>query len=180
LNVNFTAEMEKKLDRVEETSVDWGNVIEEFYSPFKEQVDHVMDTLESIKGIMDEETDHVCEKCGRPMVKKLGRYGFFLACTGFPECMSTKSVPLADCPRPDCDGEIVARRKQGGRGKEFYGCSNYPECDFISHFKPTDMNCPKCGWFLVQKSDKQRGDYKACINPDCDFLHTQEEVDIEA
>ncbi len=172
LDVNFTAVMEKKLDMVEETAEDWKNVIREFYEPFKKQVDHIMDTLESVKGILDEETDYVCEKCGRPMVKKLGRYGFFLACTGFPECMNTKSVPLADCPRVECDGKIVARRKQGGRGKEFYGCTNYPECDFITHHKPTESNCPKCGWFLVQKSDKKRGDYKACINPDCDFLHT--------
>jgi DNA topoisomerase-1 len=65
----------------------------------------------------------------------------------------------------------VARKKQKGRGKEFYGCTNYPECDFITHFKPTSSHCPKCGWFLVEKSDKKRGEYKACINPDCDYLH---------
>ena len=70
-----------------------------------------METLESIKGILDEPTDQICEKCGRPMVKKLGRFGFFIACTGFPECRNTKPVPLADCPKPDCDGKIVARRK---------------------------------------------------------------------
>ena len=108
------------------------------------------------------------------LLKKLGRYGYFLACTGFPECMNTKSVPLADCPRDGCDGKIVARKKQGGRGKEFYGCTNYPDCDFISHFKPTESHCPKCGWFLVQKTDKKVGDHKACINPECDFLHSPE------
>jgi len=178
LNVNFTAEMEEKLDEVEETETDWHHIVRDFYVPFKKKVDQVMDTLESIKGVMDEKTDFVCEKCGKPMVKKLGRYGFFLACTGFPECMNTKSVPLADCPRPGCDGQIVARRKQGGRGKEFYGCTNYPECDFISHFKPSESNCPKCGWFLVEKRDKKRGDYKACINPDCEYLHIHEEEPI--
>jgi DNA topoisomerase I len=171
LDVNFTAEMENKLDSVEEREQEWSSFIREFYHPFKEKMDHVMETLESIKGIMDEETDFVCEKCGRKMVKKLGRYGFFLACSGFPECKNTKPIPLADCPRPGCDGKIVARKKQKGRGKEFYGCTNYPECDFITHFKPTSSHCPKCGWFLVEKSDKKRGEYKACINPDCDYLH---------
>ena len=111
------------------------------------------------------------------MVKKLGRYGFFLACSGFPECMNTKSLPLADCPRPGCDGKIVARRRQGGRGKEFYGCTNFPECDFISYHKPTNASCPHCGQFLVEKYDKRRGSYKACVNPKCDYLHTEEEPD---
>ncbi|HUX50567.1 MAG TPA: type I DNA topoisomerase [Spirochaetia bacterium] len=180
LNVNFTADMERRLDMVEESREEWVEMIRTFYQPFKHRVDHVMATLESVKGVMDEETDYVCEKCGRKMVKKLGRYGFFLACSGFPECMNTKSVPLADCPRPGCDGKIVARKKQGGRGKEFYGCTNYPTCDFISHFKPTSSNCPKCGWFLVEKSDKRRGSYKSCINPDCDHLHSHEEEEEEA
>ena len=175
IEVNFTAEMEQRLDLVEENKQEWHHMIGEFYDPFKKKVDHVMETLESIKGIMDEETDHVCEKCGRNMVKKLGRFGFFLACPGFPECMSTKSLPLGACPRPDCSGEIVARRKQGGRGKEFYGCTNYPECDFISYFKPISVDCPKCGQFLVEKYDKKRGSYKSCVNPTCNYLHTDDE-----
>jgi DNA topoisomerase-1 len=123
---------------------------------------------------MDEPTDKVCEKCGKMMVKKLGRFGYFLACSGFPECHNTRSIPLAKCPRPGCDGEIVARKTKS-RGKEFYGCTNYPECDFISHFKPINQNCPKCGQFLVEKNDKKHGTYKSCINPDCDYLHTQDE-----
>ncbi len=175
IEVGFTAEMEERLDLVEESKQEWHEVIEEFYGPFKKQVDHVMETLESIKGVLDEETEEVCEKCGRAMVKKLGRYGFFLACTGFPECMNTKSLPLADCPRPDCDGKIVARRRQGGRGREFYGCTNYPECDFISYHKPTNSNCPRCGQFLVEKYDKRRGSYKSCVNPRCSYLHTEED-----
>ena len=180
VEVNFTADMEKRLDGVEENKEEWHSMIREFYGPFKHRVDHVMDTLESIKGVLDEPTDFKCEKCGRPMVKKLGRYGFFLACSGFPECMNTKSIPLADCPRPGCGGQIVARRKQGGRGKEFYGCTNYPACDFITHYKPTSSKCPECGWFLVEKSDKKRGTYKACINPECSFLHSQEDGEEEA
>jgi DNA topoisomerase-1 len=180
VNENFTAEMERRLDDVEGRNESWVEVVKEFYRDFKPQVDHVMETLESIKGVLDEPTDLLCEKCGRPMVKKLGRYGFFIACTGFPECRNTKPVPLADCPRPDCDGKVVARRRQKGRGREFYGCSNYPDCDFVTYDKPTGSKCPRCGQFLVEKQDKQRGAYKACINPDCSYLHTQEAEDKSA
>ena len=172
IEVGFTAEMEQRLDMVEENKEEWHQMIRDFYDPFRDKVDQVMETLESIKGILDEETDEVCEKCGRPMVKKLGRYGYFLACSGFPECMNTKSLPLADCPKPGCDGKVIARRKQGGRGKEFYGCTNYPECDFVTYFKPASVNCPKCGRFLVEKYDRKMGSYKACVNPECDYLHT--------
>jgi DNA topoisomerase-1 len=143
-------------------------------------VTSVQETLESVKGVMDEKTDVVCDVCGRPMVKKLGRYGFFLACTGFPECKNTKPVPLAPCPRPDCGGQIVARKRKRGRGREFYGCTNYPTCDFVTYFKPTDSSCPKCGQFLVEKEDRQRGTYKSCINPQCDYLHTKEADDQSA
>jgi DNA topoisomerase-1 len=174
LDPSFTAAMELRLDAVEEGTNDWQSMIQEFYGPFQSKVQSVEDTLESVKGVMDEKTDVVCELCGRPLVKKLGRYGFFLACTGFPECKNTKPVPLAPCPRPDCGGQIVARKRKRGRGREFYGCSNYPACDFVTYFKPTDSHCPKCGWFLVEKEDKQRGTYKSCINPSCDYLHTRD------
>jgi DNA topoisomerase-1 len=174
LDVHFTAEMEKKLDLVEERKEEWVRILEEFYKPFKQKVDDVMGSLESMKGVLDEETDQVCEKCGRKMIKKLGRFGFFLACQGFPECKNTKPVPLAECPRDGCGGKIIARRKAGGRGREFYGCSNYPQCDFFTHFKPTEQKCPKCGKFLVEKQDKKRGVYKVCINPQCTYLHAEE------
>ena len=147
----------------------------DFYGPFKKRVDEIMETLESLRGRLDEPTDIVCEKCGKPMVKKLGRFGFFLACTGFPECRNTQSIPLARCPRPDCGGEIVARRKAKGRGREFYGCSRYPECDFITYYKPTHSYCPKCGWFLVERFDKKRGSLQGLHQPACDYLHTQED-----
>jgi DNA topoisomerase-1 len=173
----FTAGMESMLDDVEESKRDWVAAIGQFYGPFKKRVDDIMETLQSVKGSLDEPTDQVCEKCGKPMVKKLGRFGFFLACTGFPTCRNTKSIPLARCPRPDCNGEIVARRKSKGRGREFYGCSNYPECDFITYFKPTNSYCPKCGWFLVERFDKKKGSYKACINPACEYLHSQDAQD---
>ena len=173
INEEFTAKVENELDQVEEDKLVWNNIISDFYGPFKKTVDNVMEHQESIKGFLDEQTDKVCELCGKPMVKKLGRFGFFLACSGFPECHNTKSIPLAKCPVCG-DGEIV-ERKTKGRGKAFYGCTNYPTCTFISHFKPIDQYCPKCGWFLVEKFDKKNGAYKSCINPDCDYLHTSGE-----
>ena len=179
LDVGFTAEMEKKLDRIEENREEWVRMLKDFYQPFKDKVDSVMQSLESMKGILDEETDFTCEKCGRPMVKKLGRFGYFLACKGFPECKNTRAVPLADCPRDGCNGKIIARRKAGGRGREFYGCTNYPECDFFTHFKPTEQQCPQCGKFLVEKADKKRGTYKMCINPECSYLHAEEGATVD-
>ena len=176
INEEFTAKVENELDQVEEDELVWNDIIADFYGPFKQTVDNVMEHQESIKGFLDEETDKVCELCGKPMVKKLGRFGFFLACSGFPECHNTKSIPLAKCPCKDCGGEIV-ERKTKGRGKAFYGCTNNPTCTFISHFKPIDQYCPKCGWFLVEKFDKKNGAYKSCINPDCDYLHTSGEDD---
>lgn len=174
INEHFTAEVENTLDKVEQDELVWNDMIGEFYHPFKNRVDEVMKNVESVKGSLDEETDKVCEKCGQKMIKKLGRFGFFLACSQFPECRNTKSIPLAKCPMPECNGEIVARKSKG-RGREFYGCTNYPTCNFISHFKPIDQYCPQCGWFLVEKFDKKNGSYKSCINPDCDYLHSVED-----
>ena len=178
INEEFTAKIETELDQVEADELIWNEVIEKFYAPFKKNVDDVMEHQESIKGFLDEQTDEVCEKCGKPMLKKLGRFGFFLACSGFPECHNTKSIPLAKCPCKDCNGDIV-ERKTKGRGKSFFGCTNYPKCTFISHFKPIDQYCPKCGWFLVEKYDKKNGAYKSCINPDCDYLHSADEQENE-
>ena len=178
INEEFTAKIETELDQVEADELVWNEVIGKFYSPFKKNVDDVMEHQESIKGFLDEKTDEVCDKCGKPMLKKLGRFGFFLACSGFPECHNTKSIPLAKCPCKDCNGDIV-ERKTKGRGKSFFGCTNYPKCTFISHFKPIDQYCPKCGWFLVEKYDKKNGAYKSCINPDCDYLHSADDQENE-
>lgn len=179
INEKFTAEVENELDAVEQDKVVWNDMIRDFYGPFKKRVEEVEHNTESIKGFLDEKTDLICEKCGKPMVKKLGRFGFFLACSGFPECHNTKSIPLAKCPIKGCNGDIV-ERKSKGRGKSFYGCTNYPKCSFISHFKPIDATCPKCGWFLVEKFDKKNGTYKSCINPDCDYLHSAGEEEMSA
>ena len=176
VDANFTAAMETKLDEVEESYRSWPEMIRDFWDPFKDRVEEVGKTLESFKGTLDEVTEYTCEKCGKFLMKKLGRFGFFLACPGFPECKNTKSVPLAKCPK--CTGDIVSRKTKG-RGKEFYGCTNYPECDFISHFKPLNQDCPKCGQFLVEKHDKKHGSRKACINSACDFLRAEEVKDGE-
>ena len=179
INEQFTSEVEDDLDKVEKNELVWNSMIGDFYKTFKERVDSVMDTQESMKGVLDEKTDELCEKCGRPMLKKLGRFGYFLACSGFPECRNTKSIPLAKCPVAGCDGFIVARKTKG-RGKEFYGCTNYPKCSFLTHFKPINAVCPKCGWFMVEKYDKKNGSYKSCINPDCDYLHSPVGMDVAA
>lgn len=174
IDVSFTAQVEQKLDKVETNSESWDQMIADFYAPFHQKVEYVMEHLESIKGVFEEETDFTCEKCGKPMVKKLGRYGFFIACSGFPGCMNSKAVPLADCPRSGCKGKIIAKRKQNRRGKVFYGCTEYPECDFVTYYPPTKTKCPHCGYFLVERSDKKKGEYKVCVNPECDYIHVQE------
>jgi len=173
IGTGFTAGMERLLDQVEEEKVDWVSAMKDFYFPFKARLDEVMSTLSSKKGQLDEATDIVCNLCGKPMVKKLGRFGFFLACSGFPACKNTKSVPLAKCPK--CGGDVVERKNMKGKRKTFYGCANYPVCDFKTYDKPTDKLCPKCSWFLVERTDKVSGVHKVCINPACDYLHSRDE-----
>ena len=165
VNVKFTAEMEEMLDAVEEDRQLWVGMITDFYKPFKDHVEHINATLESVKGIMDEPTNEKCEKCKRPLIKKLGKYGFFVACTGFPECRFTKPAPLAKCPRSDCKGDVVVRAGQR-RGREFYGCTKYPECDFVTFDRPTEQICT-CGWFLVEREDSVNGALRVCINESC-------------
>ena len=166
VSVDFTAEMEGKLDRVESSEIDWVKMLDEFYAPFKELLDKAEHNIEEMKGVLDEETDFVCEKCGRKMIKKLGKYGFFLACSGFPECRSAKSLPLGKCPK--CDGDVVKRASSGGKGA-FYGCSNYPDCDFLTREVPSERNCPKCDKLLFVKKIKGRGEELHCLNPECGF-----------
>lgn len=168
VDIDFTAKMEANLDNIAHDKMDGTSVLDTFYKPFKIKVDDVTKNLEDHKTEFDEPTDEVCEKCGSPMVKKLGRYGFFLACSGFPKCRNSKPIPLADCPRDDCNGKIIPKRKKT-RGKEFYGCSNYPDCDFVTWFKPTEFKCPQCNKFLIEKTDKIHGTYKLCIDENCGY-----------
>jgi DNA topoisomerase-1 len=135
VNTEFTAEMESKLDTVEENKLHWTYVIRDFWFPFEKRVDEVGKTLESCKGSLDEPTGEFCEKCGKPLVKKLGRFGYFIACSGFPACRNAKPIPVGKCPK--CGGKLVPRRARG-KGREFYGCSNYPECDYLTYTKPKE------------------------------------------
>jgi DNA topoisomerase-1 len=127
------------------------------------------------KKASDEPTDEVCEKCGSPMVIKTGRYGRFLACSRYPECRTARPLSTGvDCPRPDCDGYIGEKRSR--RGKIFYGCSNYPDCDFVLWNKPVPRKCPECGApFLVEKTSQAKGDYLACINKECRYSEAKSE-----
>jgi DNA topoisomerase-1 len=150
LSIQFSSNMEAQLDEVADGKLDWVQLLKDFYHPFIQSVEEAQHKLESYKGITDEETDLTCEKCGRPMIKKLGKYGYFLACSGFPECRNTMALPYGKCPRDDCDGFVVERKTK--RKRSFYGCSSYPECDFMTWDKPSADSCPQCGSIMVEKS----------------------------
>jgi len=164
IDVEFTAEMEQKLDDVEDGDVNWVNIIRDFYQPFQESLEVADQEIEHIK-VEDEVTEEVCELCGRNMIIKMGRYGKFLACPGFPECRNAK--PLLEptgVPCPNCQGELVLRRSK--KGRKFYGCSNYPECQFVVWDQPTDRKCPGCGSMMVLKENK-KGRLYQCSNKEC-------------
>lgn len=172
VNEEFTAEMEEKLDEIEGGNFDWHKIISDFYDNFKV----VLETAEQEIGeieIQDEVTDIECEKCGSNMVIKHGRYGKFLACPGYPECKNTKPLTQeigVQCPV--CDGHIVERKSK--KGRTFFGCSNYPECNFVSWDKPTGEKCPQCNDVLVEKKTKSQSSVK-CINKECDYKVKRDE-----
>lgn len=166
VDVDFTAEMEKKLDKIEEEGLEWGKVVKDFYDPLKMMIEKAEGEMKKIT-IKDKETDEVCEFCGRNMVIKHGRYGKFLACPGFPECKNTKTILEkvgVECPK--CKGEVVL--KQTKRGRNFYGCSNYPECDFMTWNKPSKEKCPECGNVIWEKKSK-KGTELVCLNEECNY-----------
>ena len=166
LDVDFTANMEDQLDDVEMGSVQWKDVIRNFYKGFEKELEIANKEIEKIeqKVVL---TDEVCEKCGRPMALKNGRFGEFLACTGYPECKNTKAiVKKIDVKCPKCGiGDIVARKSR--RGKLFYGCSEYPECDQVFWYKPTNKKCPLCGSLLLQH--KLKNSTLSCSNSECKY-----------
>jgi DNA topoisomerase-1 len=217
LDVEFTARMEEQLDDVEERKADWQGVLRDFYGPFEDSLAVAARQMRDIKkeGIP---TDEVCEKCGKPMVIRWGRYGKFMACSGYPECRNTKEVasneaaaeeaeqlaagktcpecggpmvvktgrtgrflackkypsckatlPLGigvECPKPECDGEVIERRTK--RGRSFFGCSRYPDCDFASWDKPRNKACPKCGEnYLVEKYSRDGKAMLKCPQKGC-------------
>lgn len=163
VDVNFTATMEALLDDVADGNVEWKTVIRNFYPDLKEAVDKAEETLEKVE-IHDEETDIVCEECGRNMVIKYGPHGKFLACPGFPECKNTKPYfEKIGVKCPKCGGEIVIKRTK--KGRPYYGCENYPECDVMTWQRPSGEKCPKCGNLLVHKGNKL-----ACSDDKCGYV----------
>jgi len=173
LDIGFTSQMEEKLDQIAEGKLEWAKLLNDFYKPFIELVEKAKIELKDYKGITDEETDYTCEKCGRKMVKKLGRYGYFLACPGFPECRNTMPLPLGGCPRKGCGGYIVERKTK--KKRSFYGCSNYPECDFMTWDKPVAKPCPQCGSIMIEKNIEDKK-YLVCLREECGY---KEEVEAE-
>lgn len=170
INIEFTAQMEHDLDKIEEGIKGWVEVIDEFYRDFEPRVKHADEVMEKIV-IKDEPAGEDCENCGSPMVYKLGRYGKFMACSNFPDCRNTKAImKLIDVKCPSCkEGEIVERKSKTKR--LFYGCNRYPECDFVSWDKPISRPCPKCSSLLVEKKLK-KGVQIQCTNADCDYEET--------
>ncbi len=177
-DVDFTADMEKKLDYIEEGSEKWKEVVEEFYKPLKVAIDKAEKEISKVV-IEDKVSDIPCDKCGRMMVIKRGRYGNFLACPGYPECKNAKPiVEKLDVPCPECGKEIVVKKSK--RGKKFFGCSGYPECKFVSWNEPVKERCPKCNSYMVIKYSKKEGKYIQCSNSECDYkkvLPKEEEKD---
>ena len=164
IDVDFTVQMESKLDEIEEGDIEWKRVVSEFYKPLEEAIKEANEKIEKIN--MDEETDEICELCGSNMVIKYGRFGKFMACKNYPECKNTK--PLVNkvgvkCPKCK-EGEIILRKSK--KGKAFYGCSNYPQCDFISWYKPTGEVCKECGSYMIEKRTKNETK-EVCSNKEC-------------
>lgn len=162
VDVSFTANMEMLLDKVEDGSVKWKIVIENFYPDLDEAVKKAEKDLESIK-IEDEKTDIICENCGRNMVIKYGPHGKFLACPGFPECHNTKPyLEKAGVKCPKCGGEVVILRTK--KGRRYYGCDNQ-KCDFMSWNRPSEKKCPECGSYMVEKGNKL-----VCSDDNCGYV----------
>ncbi|HIT84743.1 MAG TPA: type I DNA topoisomerase [Candidatus Ornithomonoglobus intestinigallinarum] len=166
VDVDFTAEMEGELDDIEEGKTEWVSVLNEFYPPFEKNLEEASKRIEKIK-IKDEESDVICEKCGRKMVYKLSKFGKFLACPGYPECKNTKAIRTGTgvmCPK--CGGEILVKKSR--RGKTYYGCEHSPKCDFMAWDAPVkDEKCPKCGGLLLRKNGRSKKIF--CWNENCNY-----------
>ena len=172
MDVDFTAKLENELDTIEEGEANWKEVVKESYEPFEEAIKEALENIEKVN--MDVETDEICELCGSNMVIKYGRFGKFMACKNYPECKNTKPIVNkigVKCPKCG-EGEIIVRKTKKGRA--FYGCSKYPDCDFIEWNKPVEELCPECGSYMTEKVSK-KGKKHLCSNKECGFEKTVEE-----
>lgn len=165
VDAGFTANMENCLDDVEVGSQKWKDLISEFYGPFKKELDVADSAIEKIV-VEDVPTGELCELCGKPMVIKAGRFGDFIACSGYPECKNTKPIiKTIGVKCPNCGKDIVARKSK--RGRLFYGCSGYPDCKTVFWNKPTDKRCPECNSILLEKKTKNKN--FVCSNEKCGY-----------
>ncbi len=175
VNVKFTAQMEDELDSVESGEVQWNELLDEFYGDFENTLKEAKSEMDGVKlKLKEDETDIVCDKCGRKMVVKVGRYGKFIACPGYPECKNiVKYVEKTGASCPKCGGDVIVKHTKSKR--VFYGCSNYPECDFVSWNEPTNEKCPQCGEILYKKKGKKPVLF--CAAEGCGFTKTEKTED---
>jgi DNA topoisomerase-1 len=166
VDIAFTANMEQQFDHVEEGTQPWKEIISSFYAPFDTMLKNADEAIEKVD--LTEETDIPCEKCGKMMLIRHGRYGKFLACSNYPECDNTKPIlKKIGVKCPSCaNGDIIERKTK--KLKVFYGCSEFPACNFVSWDMPIDKKCPKCGDILVKKKTKKK-EFIKCHNPNCDY-----------
>jgi DNA topoisomerase-1 len=167
VDAKFTAKMESDLDDVEKGTKDWVNSLRDFYEDFEKALTDAEVAMEGKRvRVPSEETDEICEVCGKNMVIKIGRFGKFLACSGFPECTNTKKIVQStkgNCPL--CGSKIILKKSK--KGRNFYGCEGYPNCNFMTWYAPVEDNCPKCGSTLFKKGGK--AGKLICEKPDCGY-----------
>jgi DNA topoisomerase-1 len=166
VDIEFTSKLEEDLDKIEFGEMYWKDLLRDFYSPFNEKIAEAQVNIGEV-DVKDEETDVICQHCGRNMVIKYGRFGKFLACPGFPECKNALPYfPQAGVDCPSCGGKILIKNTK--KGRKYYGCENHPTCEFMSWQKPTGKKCERCGDILVEKNTKTARRV-ACVNPKCGF-----------
>ena len=173
VNIKFTAQVESELDEVEHGKEEWTQQLHTFYDEFSDTLKKAKEAMDGVKIQLEEDkTDIICELCGRQMVVKTGRYGKFIACPGYPECKNIKKIineTGAECPK--CGGRVIVKKTK--KGRVFYGCKEYPNCDFVSWDEPSMEKCPQCGKTLLKKKGKKLKLY--CITPDCGYEKVEEE-----
>ena len=165
VDTEFTAQMEEKLDSVEEGTYPWKDVLREFYPAFADTLSHAETEVEKVE-FKDEPSDEVCEKCGAQMVYRMGRFGKFLACPNFPDCRNTKAIlHYIDAPCPKCGARLL--EKTSKKNRKFFGCEHYPECDFVSWEMPVADKCPQCGSYMTLKRSRKGESWHLCANETC-------------